>query len=348
MPFGFEYLMVFLPEVDSTTFLLFTHRPDGATALRNYSRGKEQVLQAHRDVRTVLASTEQGSTRFHHEAYSTSGQGVSHWTAVTRTLNRKWLQPKAAPLPSALNRASKGSRRQLQDYVNQKQESLSAAVLAALPPRISELGARIRWVSPLAQDDYREYRDDDFLRALDLGDISPLLREFWPAMGPCWDALGMIYEPNGHLKPSPVLVEAKSHINEIHGGGCHATAESLQKIERALAETRQWLGIDGDPDWRGHLYQYANRLAHLYFLRKKVGRGPAWLVNLYFLDDPIGPTSEQAWKREIETVKSSLGLLNQAPGAVDVFLPALCNSGEAEVGRLIGDGRTKSAFLPRD
>ena len=35
----------------------------------------------------------------------------------------------------------------------------------------------------------------------------------------------------------------------------------------------------------GPLYQFPNRLAHLYFFREIV-KVPAWLVNVCYLDDP--------------------------------------------------------------
>ena len=99
-------------------------------------------------------------------------------------------------------------------------------------------------------------------------------------------------------------------------------ARRSDKIDRALDETKQWLGVEEGADWRGPLYQYANRLAHLYFILKKLAR-PAWLVNLYFLDDPIGPTDQERWRTEICSVKASLGLPSSLPNTVDVFLPAL-------------------------
>jgi hypothetical protein len=134
----------------------------------------------------------------------------------------------------------------------------------------------------------------------------------------------VVFDPAGHLIPSVILVEAKSHIREIYGNGCQAAGASLYKIDRALAETKQWLEVREDADWLGPLYQYANRLAHLYFLLKKVGR-PAWLVNLYFLDDPIGPATKQEWRSEIHNIKDSLGLPPRIPNAVDVFLPAIAD-----------------------
>jgi len=46
-------------------------------------------------------------------------------------------------------------------------------------------------------------------------------------------------------------------------------------------------------------------------------------VNLYFINDPIGPTDEDAWKVELQKVKASLGLTSNVPFAIDLFLPAL-------------------------
>ena len=45
MAFGYEYLMVYLPEVCQTSFLLFVHNPAGSTKLRDYSSGQEQRLK---------------------------------------------------------------------------------------------------------------------------------------------------------------------------------------------------------------------------------------------------------------------------------------------------------------
>lgn len=68
--------------------------------------------------------------------------------------------------------------------------------------------------------------------------------------------------------------------------------------------------------------QSANRLAHLYLVRELLGCS-AWLVNLYFLNDPIGPVDQDDWKAELINVKASLGLTSSVPFAIDVFLPAL-------------------------
>jgi hypothetical protein len=94
---------------------------------------------------------------------------------------------------------------------------LTSAVMEALPPRLQELDAHIRWVSPLAQDNYTEYRDPDFVRAVGLGAFVSELATFWPSGGPSWDALAIISDSEGKLRPGVILVEAKSHIPEIYG-----------------------------------------------------------------------------------------------------------------------------------
>lgn len=263
---------------------------------------------------------------------------MGYWVQVTRELNGRWLAEESkaretvtrTALPPHVdvatgrtrNRAGRGSRRQLQDYIERGEGTLARAVLAALPPLLAEVGATIRWTTPLAERNYEEYRDAAFLSALEIQDCDDLLADFWPAMGPSWDALGIVSEPTRRIRRGAIILEAKSHIREIYGNGCQAGAGSLPKIDRALSETKAWLGVNSAGDWMGPLYQYANRLAHLYFLLKKA-RTPAWLVNLYFVNDPIGPTTEGQWRAEIAVVKASLGLPEAVQNAVDVFLPAI-------------------------
>jgi hypothetical protein len=142
--------------------------------------------------------------------------------------------------------------------VNRYAGALSDAILQQLPTRVRELGARIRWVSPLARDSYQEYRDAEFLEQVGLGGFAGEIADFWPSMGPSWDALGIISDSFGRLKPGVILLEAKSHIPEIYGSGCKAVGVSLYKIDRTLAATKQWLGVEEGTDWRAPLYQYAN------------------------------------------------------------------------------------------
>ena len=226
-------------------------------------------------------------------------------------------QPKAVPWTSC----------------NERPDELSQAILDQLPARVREWRAKIRWVSPLARDAYREYRDADFLRAVGLGDYVKELAEFWPNMGPSWDALGTISDSFGRMKrPGVILVEAKSHIPEIYGSGCQANPQSLVRIQAAIDHTRAWCDVSTGENWLGPLYQSANRIAHLYWLYERI-RTPVWLVNLYFTGDPIGPASRPEWEREIAMVKAQLGLERPIPNLIEVYLPALGDREAPDVDR---------------
>jgi hypothetical protein len=202
-------------------------------------------------------------------------------------------------------RADAGSRRQIQNYVNWWTEELSQQVLDAL--FLSSLDVRLRWVSPLESEDFAEYRDEAFLHALGLEGLARKLSEFWPQGGPCWDALAVVELGEDPGRCGAMLVEAKSYPAEIYGPGCQAESDdSRTMIQKALTETKRWLGVREDVDWTGPLYQSANRLAHLYFFLQ--GGVPAWLVNVHFVNDPASPTTREDWKRTLAQVKAELGL----------------------------------------
>src|SRR5919108_6092154 len=63
------------------------------------------------------------------------------------------------------------------------------------------------WISPLAREDYREYRDD-FLSVLGLAQYYRALRDFWPLWGPQWDGLALL---SGKADTGVLLIEAKAH-----------------------------------------------------------------------------------------------------------------------------------------
>ena len=65
-------------------------------------------------------------------------------------------------------------------------------------------------------------------------------------------------------------------------------------------------------DWCGPLYQNANRLAHIYWLRSLGFR--AWLVHLLFVDDKHGATSEAQWEAALlKTMRSAASLSSRRP-----------------------------------
>jgi hypothetical protein len=212
-----------------------------------------------------------------------------------------------------LGRAYAGSQKQIQTYVNGRTQVLNSAIARALS-RYDLHDNDIHWVSPLATDKYLEYRDSEFVERVRLGHLAPQLQEFWPQRGPCWDALARI-------QGGCLLVEAKSHVPEIYGDGCGARSpKSKHTIQTALAATKAWLGVASDADWMGRLYQSANRYASLYFLRDAGIQ--AFLVNVYFIDDPRTPTNEKDWDVAIEHVNRELGLVSEVPHSASVFLAA--------------------------
>ncbi len=215
-------------------------------------------------------------------------------------------------------RAARGSQRQLQDYVNQFPEELNQAVLGQMPEALRNRS--IRWLSPLAGEDYREYQDGGFLERIGLGAFLPQLAEFWPRYGPCWDGLGLIEPRNAFESPAIILVEAKSHILEMRSQGCQASEVSLARIRQAMKEAKVWCGAEQVSDWTGPLYQSANRIAHLFFIRQRLNR-PCFLLNLYFVADPYRSTSQAEWDEALLAVHRELGLSQPVPGLLEVFLP---------------------------
>ena len=198
--------------------------------------------------------------------------------------------------------ASAGSQRWLQVAANRKPQLFASALQrsGAIGPRVS-----VRWRSPLEDDHFQEYRDGTALEKVGIGktNVKKPLEQFWPARGPVWDALGIT--SSGH----PLFVEAKAHIPEAVTPATKATASaSRELINRSLAEARQFYAPRAKADWSNLFYQYANRLAHQYFL-KKVNNLSSTLVFLYFVnaDDMLGPMSEDEWHGASRLIHAALG-----------------------------------------
>ena len=66
------------------------------------------------------------------------------------------------------------------------------------------------------------------------------------------------------------------------------------RIEHSLATVKAFVKSRAPADWSTSFYQYANRLAHLYWMREVNGYD-AYLVNLFFVNDRemSGPGSVQ-------------------------------------------------------
>ena len=195
--------------------------------------------------------------------------------------------------------ATRGSRRWLQVAVNRSPELLDAPLRQALDlaPKAS-----IQWLSPLAEENFTEFRDLDAFSRLGVSFEEPL-SDFWPPRGPMWD--GLARTSTGEV----ILVEAKAHIQEMISTPTRASEQSRALIRRSLRSVQQELAPRAQVDWSGTFYQYANRVAHLHFLRVR-NRVPAHLVFVYFLNasDVRGPSERAEWEGAIRLVEGYLGL----------------------------------------
>lgn len=209
----------------------------------------------------------------------------------------------------------KGSLKWMQDVVNLFPEILNGKLQEQLPFDADT----IEWVSPIESDEYAEYRDADFLERLGLQGLAGALHEFWPRSGPQWDALGKCA---GADSTAYFLVEAKANIPEVLST-CQATAPaSIQKIDSALHSTQNFLRCTPHIPWNVGIYQYANRIAHLYFLRQQC-QVNAYLIFLYFVDDNTHiPTSYEAWQGANLLQKSLMGLRNHSlqDYVIDIYI----------------------------
>jgi len=143
---------------------------------------------------------------------------------------------------------------------------------------------------------------------------------FWPKSGKSqnWDAVGKVKQGG---RDEWLLVEAKAHTREVKGNVCAATSpRSIEKIEKALAETKAAFGAASTPleNWLGPYYQYANRLAALYFLIEEYQPAvPTRLLFIYFLGDKHKnqdcPRTTAEWQPSMDEMESVLGIDRDSP-----------------------------------
>lgn len=210
-------------------------------------------------------------------------------------------------IPNA--KAKKGSQRWLQELVEYRP-------LVLQPAGTPEL----EWLSPRENDDWAEYRDGTMLSKLGLDHLEKSLSEFWPRGGPVWDGLARSGE-------TVFLVEAKSHVPEFLSSPSAAKApQSREMIRLAMENTRLHLGADERSDWTRVFFQYANRLAHLWWLRQE--RVDAKLLFVSFIGDleMKGPSASETWDAVFQAADHALGLPAKHPLRKHVLLvhPDVC------------------------
>lgn len=210
--------------------------------------------------------------------------------------------------------AEKGSRKQLQLWVNENKEELNRLIISSSPSLLAFGANKITWRSPLKDDkdngEYYEYRDN-FLSAFDLADHHKKdVRSFWPRQSPQWDGLAVVGGRKSEL--GYLLVEAKAHPEEANSSMGAKADESISKIERAFTETQQYMRLP-EADWTKGYYQLGNRIAFLYLMNVRLGV-PTWLVLVNFLDDTkYKPTKSADWVKAEREMFTHLGLEPDSP-----------------------------------
>lgn len=221
--------------------------------------------------------------------------------------------------------ATKGSKKYVQTYVNHYAGLINRRILSADSSLSKHPANVIEWVSPLAQDDYKEFRDIAFLESLGLGHFSKELSNFWPYSGPEWDALAKVSLGNDL---GVLLVEAKAHLGETptKDKSSAVANSSINKIENSLNESRDFFGVHQDKSsWMLSHYQVCNRLAHLYFMNHKL-KIPTWLVWMFITDAPEwdDSASVDGWVEYLNSIYHDIGLPTNHPLAdhvITVYLP---------------------------
>jgi len=210
-------------------------------------------------------------------------------------------------------KAEKGSHKWLQKLINENASALNAVLKQILDLPQSE---KIDWLSPLEKENYEEYYNEAFLEKLGLSVLIPDLRKFWPKGGPHWDGMGK------SSSQKVFMVEAKSHISELISSLRAIDQYSRHQIQESLNRTKRELGSKTDSDWSKTYYQYANRLAHVHFLRQN--GVDAYFVSVYFLNDAEmnGPKTIDEWRGALRSLHRYLDLEEDALSkfVIEVFI----------------------------
>jgi hypothetical protein len=195
-----------------------------------------------------------------------------------------------------------------EDHLRKYLASADAVLNRAVAESLGTSPASITWLDfPRAPSGTeREYRGLEFLTLPEHREVRDEWRRFWPTSGrqPTWDAVG---KADGEW----LLVEAKANVPEFTGAPSTASPDNLKQIQKALGKVKGDLGVHRHFSWVGSYYQYANRLAVLWFLRKH--RVPAHLVFIYFTGDLFpdkrrSPRTRADWDTMIEARRLTLGL----------------------------------------
>jgi hypothetical protein len=216
-----------------------------------------------------------------------------------------------------------GSEDHLRRYLAEHERVLNAAIA-------EEIGTSPEAVSWLAFPRNADGKEQEFkgLGFLPQNREAAAVRDAWRGVWPQrgrqnWDAVGRVH--NDWL-----LVEAKANHPEFCSPPTTAKETGgLPQIRQTTNRIKRELGVNRWFTWTGSYYQYVNRLAMLWFLRKYGIE--ARLVFVYFTGDTFPdntpcPATKEEWERLVEARRLTLGLPKQhALGMFEhhVVLPAL-------------------------
>jgi len=210
-------------------------------------------------------------------------------------------------------KAGKGSQKWFQKLINDNASTINAILKQSLSLPSSE---KIDWLSPLKKDDYAEYYDEAFIEKLELSALIPDLRKFWPKGGPHWDGMGL------SSSRKVFMFEAKSYVSELISSLRAIDPDTKRQIRESLNQTKRELGSKTDNDWSKTYYQYANRLAHVHFLRQN--GVDAYFASVYFLNDVEmnGPKTVDEWRDALSSLHRYLGIKEDALSkfVIEVFI----------------------------
>lgn len=199
-----------------------------------------------------------------------------------------------------------GSEYHLRWWIDNRAEELAGRVAAITG------AAKLEWWNPPVLKGLgaprKEWKGIAFVQAHP--ELAKKWKDFWPSSGNTlnWDAIGRLH---GASRFEWALIEAKGHLGELRAacgakewGGLPLIRDSLECVKRSLGA-----GVQGD--WLGDYYQYANRLACLWFLTEN--QIPAHLVYIYFLGDKrddgaVCPATPGEWADAIKKEDTALGL----------------------------------------
>ena len=149
------------------------------------------------------------------------------------------------------------------------------------PIRAATPARTVEWLSPKADDSFAEYRDAGLLDRRGIGELTPAFA---------------------------LIVEAQAHIDEMLSPSAQSSGGSRGQIEANLKSCADALDAMPKAAWTEMPYQFANRIAHLWFLR--AANKPAWLELVNFLNDDEmdGPASPREWDAPYRVALHVLGL----------------------------------------